>query len=47
MQVLLEKMKYDTYWDKVSMSYELIQLLAVTEKTILAHTKYQYSFATV
>ena len=47
MQVLLDKMKYDPYWDNTSTSYDPLQILALIEKTVLAQTEYQYSFATV
>ena len=47
MQVIQDKMKYDTYWDKSSMSYNPLQLLMLIRKIILDQTKYQYPFATV
>ena len=40
-------MKYDTDWDNRSTSYDPIQLLALIEKTVLAHPEDKYQCATV
>ena len=47
MQVILDTMKYDTGWDKASISYDSLQVLTFTEKSILDQTEDQYAFATV
>ena len=45
-QLILDKMKYDPDWGKSSMPYDPLQILALTEKSILDQTKDQYPFAT-
>ena len=47
MQVLLNKMKHDTYWDTTSESYYPLTLLKLTEKKILTQTKEQYCYEKV
>jgi hypothetical protein len=47
MQVLLDKMKYDTDWATVSASSSPLLLMSLIEKTVLAQTDDQYPFATV
>jgi hypothetical protein len=47
MQVLLDKMKYDSNWTSASGSYDPLTLLRLIEKTILAQTEDQYPYATV
>ena len=47
MQVLLDKMKQDADWEVTSKLYDLLVLIRLIEKTILAQTGDQYPFATV
>ena len=47
MQVLLDKMKHDKDWDKVSQSYDPLLLLNLIERNILSQTEDQYPYATV
>ena len=44
MQVILDKMKHDTYWDNTSESYNPLNLLKLIEKTILPQTEEQYCY---
>ena len=44
LQVILEKIKYDPYWDKKSRSCNPLQILALIKKTVLAQTEDQYPF---
>ena len=46
-QLLKDKMKQDTEWNSVSISYDPLTLYRLIEKTILAQTEDQYPFATV
>jgi hypothetical protein len=46
-QLLQDKMKQDTNWNKVSTSYDPLALYQLIEKTILARTEDQYPFATI
>ena len=46
-QMLQDKMKQDTDWNSVSISYDPLTLYRLIEKTILAQTEDQYPFATV
>jgi hypothetical protein len=46
-QLLQDKMKQDTDWNAVSISYDPLALYRLIEKTILAQTEDQYPFATV
>ena len=41
------KMKYDTDWDNGSTSYDPLHIIALINKTVLAQTEDQYTFATV
>ena len=45
MQVLLDKIKHDPYWDKISESYDPITLLKSFDKE-MNHTKHQYFYET-
>jgi hypothetical protein len=46
-QLLQEKMKQDTYWNTVSISYDPLTLYPLMERTVLAQTEDHYPFATV
>jgi hypothetical protein len=46
-QLLKDKMKQDSQWTTVSVSYDPLTLYRLIEKTILAQTEDQYLFATV
>ena len=46
-QLLKDKMKQDTDWTPVSMSYQPLRLYRLIKKTILAQTEDQYPVATV
>jgi hypothetical protein len=46
-QLLQDRMKQDTDWNTVSMSYNPLALYRLIEKTILAQTEDHYPFATV
>jgi hypothetical protein len=46
-QLLQEKMKQDTDWNTVSISYDPLNLYRLVERTVLAQTEDQYPFATV
>ncbi len=46
-QLLKEKMKQDTDWATVLVSYDPLTLYRLIEKTILSQTEDQYPFATV
>jgi hypothetical protein len=46
-QLLQDKMKQYMDWAVVSTSYDPLTLYRLIERTILAHTEYQYPFATV
>ena len=46
-QLLQDKMKQDTDWNAVSISYDPLTLYRLIEKMILAQTEDQYPFATV
>ena len=47
MQVLLDNMNNDTYWDTTSEPYNPLILLKIIEILILAQTKDQYVYATL
>jgi hypothetical protein len=46
-QLLQDKMKQDTYWNTMSISYDPLTLYRLIERTLLAQTEDQHSFATV
>jgi hypothetical protein len=46
-QLLQDKMKQDTDWNTVSISYDPLTLYRLIERTLLAQTEDQYPFATV
>jgi hypothetical protein len=46
-QLLQDKMKQDTDWNTISISYDPLTLYRLIERTILAQTGYQYPFAVV
>jgi hypothetical protein len=46
-QFLQDKMKQDTYWNTVGISYDPLTLYRLIERTVLAKTEDQYLFATV
>jgi len=46
-QLLQDRMKQDTDWNTVSISYDPLLLYQLIKKTILAQTKDQYPFATI
>jgi hypothetical protein len=46
-QILQDKMKRETDWAVVSTSYDPLTLYRLIERTILAQTEDQYTFATV
>jgi hypothetical protein len=46
-QLLQDKMKQDTDWNTVSISYDPLTLYRLIERTVLAQTEDQYPFATV
>jgi hypothetical protein len=46
-QLLQDKMKQDTYWNKVIISYDPLTLYRMIKRTVLAQTEDQYPFATV
>jgi hypothetical protein len=46
-QLLQDKMKQDTDWNTVSISYDPLTLYRLIERTVLAQTEGQYPFATV
>jgi hypothetical protein len=46
-QLLQDKMKQDTEWNTVSISYDQLTLYRLIERTVLAQTEDQYPFATV
>jgi hypothetical protein len=46
-QLLQDKMKQDTDWNTVSISYDPLTLYRLIERTVLAQTDNQYPFATV
>jgi hypothetical protein len=46
-QFLQDKMKQDTDWNTVIISYDPLTLYRLIERTVLAQTEDQYSFATV
>jgi hypothetical protein len=45
--LLQDKIKQDTDWNTVSISYDPLALYRLIERTVLAQTEYQYPFATV
>ena len=47
MQVLLDQMKHDPYWENTSESYDPLTLLNIIEKKILDQTEDKYFYATV
>ena len=47
MQQLLEKMKQDTSWTKVSTSYDPLSLLGFIEKTLMSQSQDTYPCVTV
>ena len=46
-QQILKLMKQDVIWTTVAISYDPLQLISITEKTVLAQTEDQYPFAIV
>jgi hypothetical protein len=46
-QLIQNKMKQDTCWNTVSISYDPLTLYRLIERTVLAQTEDQYPFATV
>ena len=46
-QHLLNQMKQDVMWTTVETSYDLLQLVSIIEKMVLAQTEDQYPFAIV
>jgi hypothetical protein len=46
-RLLQDKMKQDTDWNTVSISYDPLTLCRLIERTVLAQTEDQYPFATV
>ena len=45
--LIQDKMKHETVWNYVSISYDLLSLFRLIERVILAQIEYQYPFATV
>jgi hypothetical protein len=46
-ELLQDKMRQDTDWNKVSTSYDPLTLYLLIERAVLAQTEYQYPLATV
>jgi hypothetical protein len=46
-QMLKEKIKQDTDWNKVNISYDHLTLYRLIARTVLAQTEYQCPFSTV
>jgi hypothetical protein len=46
-QLLQDKMKQDTDWNTVRVSYDPLNLYRLVERTVLAQTEDQYPFSTV
>jgi hypothetical protein len=46
-QLLQDKMKQNTDWNNVNIWYDRLTLYRLIDRTVVAHTKYQYPFATV
>ena len=46
-QILLDRMKQELNWEKVSIFYDLLALIDIVDTTVMAQTEYHYPSAIV